>query len=165
MFMLGKFIPLKITDALILPSKTESISTRLLKKNLSLDQNILHDFILESAEKVSLVFDEAWEYAPENEQLLSCYQLDDDEEDFYRARNLIDTLLFRSYLFLVDFGRSLKEREDEIIEKHDNKLSASTIKTYEDKLIQLKNANIIIDKNIDVPISEASSSLLLESSS
>jgi len=77
-----------------------------------------NDFILESAEKVAPVFYEAWEYAPENEHLQSCYHLDEAEKDFYRARNLIDTLLFRSYLFLFDFGRALKEREDEIIEKH-----------------------------------------------
>ena len=90
-----------------------------------------HDFILESAEKVVQVFDEAWEYAPENEQLLSCYQLDDDEEDFYRARNLIDTLIFHSYLFLVDFGRALKEREEEIIEKQ----------VYNENLLPFLNEN------------------------
>jgi len=38
---------LEIAQLIDQASKTESISTRLLKKNLSLDQNILHDFILE----------------------------------------------------------------------------------------------------------------------
>lgn len=78
------------------------------------------DFIIEMAEKIMDVFDEAWEYAPENKYLKSCYQIDDKEDDFYAARNLIDNILFKSYLFYTDTLFNLKEKELEIIEKRKN---------------------------------------------
>lgn len=74
-----------------------------------------NDFIIETAKKVTGIFDKEWEYAPENENLKSFYQIDKKEEDFYVARNLIDVILFKSYLFFPDIFLSLKEEEDEII--------------------------------------------------
>ncbi|HET6244464.1 MAG: DUF3843 family protein [Bacteroidetes bacterium] len=79
-----------------------------------------NDFIVKTAEKVMDVFDKAWEYAPENEYLKSFYQIDIKEDDFYVARNLIDTILFNSYLFYTDTLFDLKEKELEIIEESKN---------------------------------------------
>lgn len=76
-----------------------------------------NDFIVETAEKVMDIFDEAWDYAPENEYLKSFYQIDEKEDDFYVARNLIDTILFKSYLFYSDTLLNLKEKEFEIIKE------------------------------------------------
>jgi len=75
-----------------------------------------NDFIVETAEKVMEVFDKAWDYAPENEYLKSFYQIDENEEDFYVARNLIDTVLFKTYLFYPDTLLKFREQELEIIE-------------------------------------------------
>lgn len=75
-----------------------------------------NDFIIETAEKVIDIFDEAWDNAPENDYLKSIYQIDENEEDFYVARNLIDTILFKTYLFYPDTLLKLKEQELEIIE-------------------------------------------------
>lgn len=74
-----------------------------------------NDFIIETAKKVTGIFDKEWEYAPENENLKSFYQIDKKEDDFYVARNLIDVILFKSYLFFPDIFLNLKEEEDEII--------------------------------------------------
>lgn len=76
-----------------------------------------NDFIVETAENVMDVFDNVWEYAPDNKYLKSFYQIDENEEDFYVARNLIDTLLFKTYLFYPDTFLKLQEQEFEIIEK------------------------------------------------
>ncbi len=75
-----------------------------------------NDFIVETAEKVMNVFDEAWDNAPENEYLKTFYQIDENEEDFYIARNLIDTILFKSYLFHPDTLLKLREQDLGIIE-------------------------------------------------
>ena len=75
-----------------------------------------NDFILETAEKVMGIFDNAWEYAPENEYLKTFYQIDENEDDYYVARNLIDTILFKTYLFYSDTFLKLREQELEIIE-------------------------------------------------
>ena len=75
-----------------------------------------NDFILEIAEKVMEIFDEAWDNAPENKYLKTFYQIDKNEEDFYIARNLIDTILFESYLFHPDTWQKLREQELKIIE-------------------------------------------------
>ena len=55
-----------------------------------------NDFILETAEKIIDVFDKEWEFAPENEYLKKFYQIDQKQNYFYIARNLIDTVLFKT---------------------------------------------------------------------
>ncbi|MBE9512213.1 MAG: DUF3843 family protein [Bacteroidetes bacterium] len=77
-----------------------------------------NDFIVETASKVMDILDEAYKYAPENEYLKSFYQIDKSETDFYIVRNLIDTILFKSYLFYPDTIIKLKRQESEIIEEN-----------------------------------------------
>ncbi len=77
-----------------------------------------NDFIINTTEKVMAVFDEAWDSAPENKFLKSFYQIDENENDFYTARKLIDTILFKSYLFYTDTLLKLQESEFEIIEEN-----------------------------------------------
>jgi hypothetical protein len=74
-------------------------------------------FIIEIAEKVMGIFDEAWDDAPKNEDLKSYYLIDKTEEDFYVARKIIDTILFKTYLFFTDTFLDLKEKEIEITER------------------------------------------------
>ncbi|MDO9256912.1 MAG: DUF3843 family protein [Bacteroidales bacterium] len=76
-----------------------------------------HDFIIETADKVADVLLEAWEYAPENESLKSYYQVDKTADDFYIARNLIATVLFKTYLFNTDTLLGLKQKEFQIREE------------------------------------------------
>lgn len=57
------------------------------------------EFIPKIAEDVMDVFDEAWEFAPENEHLKAHYELDKSEVDYYYARKFIDRVLFDTYLF------------------------------------------------------------------
>ena len=76
-----------------------------------------NDFIVETSEKVMDVFDEVWDSAPENEYLKLFYQMDENENDFYITRNLIDTILFKSYLFYPDTLLKLREQEYKIIEE------------------------------------------------
>ena len=75
-----------------------------------------NDFIIEISKKVMDVFENAWEYAPENELLKTFYSIDETEADFYIARNLIGNVLFKTYLFYPDILLDLWESEFEIIE-------------------------------------------------
>lgn len=81
----------------------------------------LNDFIINAGNLVYDILDEHWEYAPENEDLKSIYSLPDDA-DFYQARNLIDLVLFKSYLFHTDTAMRLLAEELRIIEtnKHED---------------------------------------------
>ena len=79
-----------------------------------------NDFITETATKVMDVLDEAFEYAPENKHLKSFYEIDENETEFYVARNLIDRILFKSYLFYPDTFLKLKEQERGIIERKED---------------------------------------------
>jgi hypothetical protein len=60
------------------------------------------DFLKIIALEINLIFDENYEYAPENEHLKSFYNIDKTEKDFYKVRSIIDNLLFNSYLFYPD---------------------------------------------------------------
>jgi len=75
-----------------------------------------NDWILELATKVMEVFDSEWEYAPENKMLKRYYSIDEKEPDYYVARNLIDTILFKTYLFYPDTTIELYESDIEIAE-------------------------------------------------
>lgn len=75
-------------------------------------------FITETAEKVMDVFDAAWDYAPENKALKPFYSISENETDFYRSRNLINNILFESYLFFPDTLLDLRSNEMNIIEEN-----------------------------------------------
>ena len=76
----------------------------------------INDFIFKIAENVMNIFEGAWDYAPENQHLNSFYKIDENEEDYYVARKLIDTILFKTYLFFPDTLLKLRKQELEIIE-------------------------------------------------
>lgn len=59
-----------------------------------------NDFIFEIAERIMEVFDEAWEYAPENKALQDYYTLEKSETNYFKVRDLIDRILLESYLFI-----------------------------------------------------------------
>ena len=77
-----------------------------------------NESIFDAASEVTHLLLDHWEYAPENEDLVSYYRLDENEIDYYNARGMIDTLLFKSYLFVIDSGLLLSESEEEIYEEH-----------------------------------------------
>ena len=77
-----------------------------------------NEFILLAAEVAFDVFEEAWEVAPENNTLRSYYQIDKNEDDYYAARNLIDTILFKTYLFHPDTFQRFDTQVEEIIDKN-----------------------------------------------
>lgn len=76
-----------------------------------------NDFITKIASQVFDILDEEYEYAPENTHLKSFYTIDENETDFYKVRNVIDTLLFKTYLFMPDTAIELGEREQEVIDE------------------------------------------------
>jgi hypothetical protein len=68
------------------------------------------------SDRVMDLFEDVWEYAPENNHLQSFYQIDANESDYYIVRKFIDRVLFDTYLFHTDTGIKLKEKEKEILE-------------------------------------------------
>jgi hypothetical protein len=87
------------------------------------DQKLIapyNDFIEVTTLNVMDVFEKAWDYAPENKHLLTFYQIDKNESDYYVARNLIDTLLFKTYLFNPDTCFKFKKSENEIVKQNKN---------------------------------------------
>lgn len=81
-----------------------------------------NDFIQHTASKVMSIFENEYEYAPENLHLKLFYEIDDNESDYYKVRHLIDTILFRTYLFFPDTYQKLKHQEKELIDKKDSNL-------------------------------------------
>lgn len=103
-----------------------------------------NDFLLETAKKVTGIFDKEWEYAPENKNLKSFYQIDEKEDDFYVARNLIDTVLFKSYLFFPDTFLKLKEEESDIIEdKKDGKNIMALLNENRDAMLHNSHTRLL----------------------
>jgi hypothetical protein len=78
-------------------------------------------FFFEMASDIIEILDEAYEYAPENKVLKKYYEIDITESDYYVARNLIDTILFKTYLFYPDTLIDLQNNETEIIKNNKDK--------------------------------------------
>lgn len=78
--------------------------------------------LIDIAVEVMKVLEGAWEYAPENENLKSFYQIDENEDDFYVARNLIETVLFQTYLFFPDIIKEYNLGVDNILEEFSDEM-------------------------------------------
>ncbi len=81
--------------------------------------NPYNDLFYEIAFDVMTVFEDSFEYAPENEHLKLFYQLDPEEDNYYLVRGVIDQILFGSYLFYTDSSMGIQVGEMEIIETGD----------------------------------------------
>ncbi len=98
------------------------------------DEDIMfpnHENITKMAKVIYDVFDKEWEYAPENEFLKSFYKIDENETDFYEARNLMDKILFDSYLFQIDTYARLMEEEIEVMNENKDDVEHKTSLLYE----------------------------------
>ena len=76
------------------------------------------DFIELFGRGVFELLDKAWDYAPENNILKSYYTIDDNEKDYYIARQLINRILLQSYLFYPDTSIDFIDQEITIIEEN-----------------------------------------------
>jgi hypothetical protein len=100
-------------------------------------------FIEECAFDVFQVFDDEWEYAPENKLIQSKYQINKNA-DFYQARNLIDTLLFKTYLFHTDTFSRLNEKIIELIEKSkDEQRTISLMNETRDQMVATSYSRLL----------------------
>ncbi len=71
--------------------------------------------------EVMSVFEDEYEYAPQNTQLQNFYKIDAQEKNFYLIREYIDKVLFTNYLFYTDCFLDLNKEETNILENKDNK--------------------------------------------
>ncbi len=100
--------------------------------NLVQDDIFISPFIypiVSIADDVMELFEEAWDYAPANTHLRSFFNLKENEEDFYEARLLIDTILFQSYLFYPDTGLKMLKLEMSMIEHFEMKMKEGLLDT------------------------------------
>ncbi len=72
------------------------------------------------ADSVMLIFDQDYEYAPENLQLKKIYQFEvlNDMDAFYETRTFMQFVFFESYLFMPDVKRRLDDAIFELIENN-----------------------------------------------
>jgi len=77
-----------------------------------------NEFINVISLNVMDIFEKAWDYAPQNQYLKSFYQLDENEDVFYAARELMDTILFKAYLFYTDTSKDMLLAELAFLEDH-----------------------------------------------
>lgn len=76
-----------------------------------------NEFINNTAAYVMDIFEDDYEFAPENSRLAPFYTIEENETDYYKVRELIEAILFRSYLFYTDTGKRLRGIFDELAEQ------------------------------------------------
>jgi len=102
-----------------------------------------NDFITEIAAKVMILLEDEYEYALENNHLKQFYTLDENETDFYTVRNLIDTILFKTYLFYPDTALKLAEQELELIEENDDENLNHYLQETRDSLLHKSHTSLM----------------------
>lgn len=86
-----------------------------------------HESFTEIAHNVFDLFEEEWQYAPENEHLKACYQIDEDEEDYYKVRSFVDNVFFKTYLFITDTKLRFDQLKDDILKSDHNPQEKATL--------------------------------------
>ena len=89
--------------------------------------------ILPLAKIVMKIFEDEWDYAPENEELKKFYILDEDEDNFINVRELFETIMFNTYLFHIDISKKLFASEQRIISSYEDKQDLGMI-LYDNKI-------------------------------
>jgi len=95
------------------------------------------------------VFDDEYEFAPENKHLQSFYTIDKNETDFYIARALIDNILFNSYLFYFDTFKELMLEEADIIEEANEEYLISILQENHNNLLLSLHTRLLAFKGQD----------------
>ncbi len=98
----------------------------------------------EMANDIMLILEDEYEYAPENKVLKKYYSLPKSETDFYKGREMIDAVLFRTYFFHTDTFQNLLDRENEIIgnSKNDENL-LSYLRDNRDAVLFSENTKLL----------------------
>ncbi len=94
-----------------------------------------NEFIIKIAGRVIEVFDEEYEYAPENDYLKSFYQISANETDYYTVRKMVDNVLFGSWLFYSDTLKEMSLNEAEILETGNDQYLMSYLQENRDTLL------------------------------
>lgn len=101
------------------------------------------------ADLVMEIFEGEFEYAPENEKLEIFYTLDLVDNDYYLVRHLIDTILFRTYLFFPDTAIKLEEKEMDIIKNKNDEFTIQYLNDNRDYLLHKSHTCLLGIKGKD----------------
>ncbi len=102
------------------------------------------EVFLDIAHDIMIILEEEYEYAPENKLLKKYYTVAKNETDFYKVREVIDNILFRSYFFYTDTYNTLYDRESTIIEEHkNNNHLISYLKNNRDELLLSSHTKLL----------------------
>ena len=102
-----------------------------------------NEFIFDIAANIAFILAKEYEYAPENKLLKTFYTLEKNETDFYTARLLVDTILFKTWLFYPDTGKMLAARESEIIEYHNDENLIHHLQEARDAIIHKTHTRLM----------------------
>ena len=104
----------------------------------------INRFIFDLADEIMEVFDKAWDDAPENDYLKTFYQIDENEEDYYVVRNMIETILFGTYLFYPDTLQKLSQYVIELLdEASDEEQAVILINEIRDKTLHTIHTHLL----------------------
>lgn len=95
------------------------------------------------------IFEGEFEYAPENEKLKIFHTLDLVDNDYYLVRYLIDTLLFKTYLFFPDTAIQLEEKEMDIIKNKKDEFTLQYLNDNRDFLLHKSHTSLLGIKGKD----------------
>lgn len=102
-----------------------------------------NDFIINTANELMNIFDEEFEYAPENKMLKDYYSLDYNESDYYTVRNLIDTILFKTWLFYPDSNFKFVHQFTTFLENGGDQFDPSFLNEIRDQMVHTHHTRLL----------------------
>jgi hypothetical protein len=89
------------------------------------------------------IFEDEYEFAPENTRLNTFYTIDKNETDYYKVRELIEVVLFSSYLFYTDTNKRLRDLFNELAEEKQDEYLMQYFQEGYDALLHMAHTRLM----------------------
>lgn len=105
-------------------------------------------YIIDIVENIYDVFDEKYDYAPENEMLKNWYTLDPNETDYYKVRYFIEKTFFNNYLLDLDVSKRFNDELNNASSSRNDINLENALYAYKDKfLLETKSKLLALGAN------------------
>ena len=100
-------------------------------------------YIVDIVEAIYDVFDDIYDYAPENKALKKWYFLDPNENDYYAVRFYIEKVFLNNYLLNIDVLKTIKNQIDSEFQVKKEENYERTLYAFKDQFLLLKKSKLL----------------------
>lgn len=102
-----------------------------------------NSYIVDIVEDIYDVFDDKYDYAPENESLKKWYVLDPNETDYYKIRYYIEKVFLHNYLLDIDISKKLIDQINDSPELQKEEYYEQVLYSFKDQFLLVRKSKLL----------------------